>query len=1159
MLSSLIRRPIGACFIALSVALLGLMAFRQLPVALLPPVELPVLTVRCDRAGASAVELEEQLLRPLEEAVSTVPGLTHLVGQTNAGAVELRLTLRADADLEAITNRLRERLSTIMLPNGTEPPRVLRYDPSAEPLLRLVLEPQPGGPNATTLATIARDELTPQIEGLSEIAAVRLRGGRETEVRVIPDSGRMAAANLTGATIEAAIKGAVSSRAVGSVYDPEGMRRVRLRGSITRPDELRSILVAPGVTLGDVADVEQTLAEPTELAVSLTRVKSLESGAPRTSPSTTPQTPDQKSDTSEAILIEILAQADAGLVAASDSVRKRLTEFAKPVGDSSWDYGGGRLTLLTDRAAAVRSAIAEVKSATVEGAILAWFVLLIFLRALRPSFIVFLAIPLSVIGTFLLMSLSGIGLNLMSLGGLALGVGMLVDTAIVVLEAADRVAGAHEEGERRIGAIATGVGEVAGALVAACLTSIAVFVPLAFLPGVLGRLFYDQAFTVSASHVVSLAVGIGLVPTLLALPRWNRSGQTPSWLWPLLRDKSLNAGSRSSTLRVALRILLLWPLWLNVLVMRVVALVLRWGGWLAWQVVRLPVLLVDTLVAGALAATERIYGRVLDLVLKRPALGLAGFAIALVLGLAFIPRLPVRVMPPSLSTRFALTVELPRGRSVIDTADWARNFLGGLRGWRGDLDAVAVAGEDSRYAPSLTKRQDHELELVVTLAARAPTLDDERAFLTALERRALEAGAVSASATVPPLVNLGMGSGNAIELAVRGPDPETLRTTALDYAARLRVAGCRGVSSSATSSADEVLVVPDTGKMLEAGLTLDQVQAAIGAAADLRDIPGFVPRFNNRQVSTKTLPIRVRGPLREAAPGALDQLNIGTAAKPVLLSSIATITRQPGDGLIVRHNGSRVATLTAAAVPEDTTAGALIADLQTTSPLPAGYDLLGADAEAAAGSGLAAMAGMLALSVFLVLVVMAVQFESVSQPMLVILAVPMAAAGAFPALWLFGHGLDAMSGIGLVMLVGVAVANAIVLVTTANLRRDQGMAPLEAIGRAGRERLRPILMTTCTSVLGLLPMASGWSIHWGFPPTIHAGEAVELRAPLAIAVMGGLCSSTLLTLLSLPSVLLLTARLTGRKQHAEAGSQSAPTAVGAEADPLPNASGRPLG
>src|SRR5271170_180400 len=167
MLKRIISRPIGACFIALSMALLGVMALHQLPVALLPPVELPVITVRCDKAGASAIELEDQLLRPLEQALSTVPSLTSMEGLANAGAVEVRLSIRADADLEAITNRLRERLSGIPLPVGTDPPRVLRFDPSTEPLMRLILEPVAGGPNATTLAAIARDEFTPQVEGLS--------------------------------------------------------------------------------------------------------------------------------------------------------------------------------------------------------------------------------------------------------------------------------------------------------------------------------------------------------------------------------------------------------------------------------------------------------------------------------------------------------------------------------------------------------------------------------------------------------------------------------------------------------------------------------------------------------------------------------------------------------------------------------------------------------------------------------------------------------------------------------------------------------------------------------------------------------------------------------------------------------------------------------
>lgn len=1119
-IASIIRRPIGACFIALSIALLGLLAYGKLPVALLPPVELPVLTVRCDRVGASAIELEEQLLIPLEEAVSTVPGLTHLEGQANAGAVELRLTLRADADLEAITNRLRERLSTIRLPTGAEPPRVLRYDPSAEPLMRLVLEPKPFGPNATTLAAVARDDLTPQLEGLSQVAAVRLRGGRETEMRIVPDLARLAASNITVAQLEGAIRGAVSSRSVGTVYDAEGARRVRLRGSISRPEEIRAVLVAPGVTIGDIATVEQTLAEPTELAMALPQV----AAAPALTPPAAVAPARTVEESREVVLIEIMTQADAGMVAASDAIRERIAMITRDAANGAWEYAGGRLSLLTDRADPVRKAISEVKTATIEGAILAWLVLLVFLRALRPSLIVCLAIPLSVVGTFLLMSMADVGLNLMSLGGLALGVGMLVDTAIVVLESADRVAG-HDESsgtavEYQPNTVAVGVSEVAGALVAACLTSIAVFVPLAFLPGVLGNLFYDQAFSVSASHIVSLAVGLGLVPTLLALPRWKPPGQRTSWFWPMADVD----GGFANVLRAV--VMVSTTLWFCVVIVRLVMVVLRFLAWVLAFVFRRPIQAIDWLCRSGLAGLQRGYGRVLDAVLARPSLGLLGFAGALFIGIAFVPLLPTRLMPPSLSSRFVLDVELPRGRSVEETAAWTRGFLSYLRRERPDLKAVAVAGEDSRYAPGLTKRQDHELQVVLTLAQRADDLTQERAFLSGLERSAMSQGAVSASATVPPLVDLGLGSRNALEFAIRGPDPEALRHVALDYAAHLRVASCRGVTTSATSSSDEVLVVPDTGRLLEAGLTLDQVQTALSGAAELREVPGFIPRFNAHQVSTRTLPIRIRGPLRDADPMALDQLNVGTTQKPVLLSAIATITRQPGDGLIIRHNGSRVATLTVAALPTGVSPKQILAEVGKASPLPAGYDLVGSDVEVVTGEGLTAMAGMLALSVFLVLVVMAVQFESMSQPLLVILAVPMAAAGAFPALWLFGHGLDAMSGIGLVMLVGVAVANAIVLVTTANLRRDQGLPPHEAIAKAGRERLRPILMTTATSVLGLLPMAIGWSIQPGFPPTITAGEAVELRAPLAIAVMGGLCSSTVLVLLSLPAVLLLTARKT---------------------------------
>jgi len=1108
MISSLIRRPIGVCAFTLAMALLGLMAVGQLPVSLLPPVELPVLTVRVDLEKIPASQLEERILQPLEDALVTLPGLAQLEGRAISGAVEVRLHLHAHVVLDQLVNHLNELLAGVRLPEGVERPRVLRYDPSAEPLMRLVLETVPGGPPLADLSIAAHDALVPQLESLPSVASVRLRGLRDQELRIRPDPARLAAAKLTNERIEQAITSATSSRTMGTVMDVSGTQGVSLRGSANRPEDIGRVILAPGITINDVASVERILTDATELVVAL------------------PAQERANVPAGGALLLEVLAQADASMVAASDGIRRRLAEIGQTIGADGvqnadpratrWSYAGGSLSLLTDRASAVRTAISEVQSAAVEGAILAWLVLLVFLRAFRPSLVVFLAIPLSVVGTFLLMSMAGIGLNLLSLGGLALGIGMLVDTAIVVLEAADRLGGASPDQQIRLRAIAVGVGEVAGALVASCLTSIAVFVPLAFLPGILGRLFYDQAFTVSASHVVSLAVGLALVPTLLALPSWTRRAGFGSWAWPPVSGGGF---ARRWWFPPLLPVRAVWLLitslrWLLTTVVRLllglIFLVMRILRWPA----HLLILPIDRLASGGLHLTERAYQRTLDVVLRRPAVGLGLFAGAFALGLAFIPLLPVRLMPPSLSTRFTLDIELPRGQTVVQSSAWAARFLAELRDWRADIDAVALAGEDSTYTAGLNKRGDHELQVVMTIAHHADDQAHETAFLADLERRALGTGAVSAAARTPPLVDLGLGSTNAIDLAIRGPDPDTLRRLALDYTARLRSAGCRGVVTSATAAAEELLIVPDPERLLAAGIAADAIANVVAAAADVKLITGFIPRTGPDGGGNRTLPIRVHGPLWSKAATDLTSLNLGTADKPVPLGSVASIVRSLRGGLILHRAGVHIASITAIALPPGRTDREVLAQVQRAAPLPPGYRLMGDGRAAITGRSLAAMGSMLALSVFLVVVLMAIQFESISQPLLVILSVPMAAAGAFPALHLLGHGLDVMSGIGLVVLVGVAVSNAIVLVTTANLRRAQGLDPQAAITAAGRERLRPILMTTCTSVLGLLPLAIGW------------GEAAELRAPLAVAVMGGLCSATVLTLISLPSVLLLTARLT---------------------------------
>ena len=1100
LISALIKRPIGVCAFTIAMALLGVMAVRQLPVSLLPPVDLPVLTVRVDYEKIPASQLEERILQPLEEVLGTLPGLARLEGRAVTGAVEVRLQLHADVVIDSLVNHLNELLSNVRLPQGVERPRVLRYDPTSEPMMRLVLNTIPNGPSLASLGSTAHDALLPQLESLPAIAAVRLRGRSEQELRLYPNAARMAAARVTNDAIQQAITSAISSRTLGNVTDINGTMQVSLSGTAVRPEDIGRIIVAPSITISDIATVELALAKPNEIAAALPSHLNVENA-----------------DAGGALILEVLPQADASLVSASDAVRERLNSIAESLDATRWRYAGGSLSILTDRAETVRTAINEVKTAAIEGAILAWLVLLVFLRAMRPSIIAFLAIPLSVIGTFLFMSLCGVGLNLMSLGGLALGIGMLVDTAIVVMEAADRCGGTDPDANKRHRGIALGVGEISGAVVAACLTSIAVFVPLAFLPGLLGRLFFDQAFTVSASHVVSLIIGLALVPTLLALPHMNLPSRYGSLRWPPVSGGNFSA-SWWNPLVMLIRlpwILLTSLRWLFIQGIRILLMFVIGLIWLLRGPTRLLFMPFDRICSTGLQLSERVYDQVLQHVVHRPIIGLGLFIGAFVVGLAFIPQLPVRVMPPSLSSRFTLDIELPRNTDIEKSHQWAMTFLRQLRDWRSDCDAITITGEDSIYTAGLSKRSDHDVHVVITIAKRALDLAGEATFLAELEQRAISAGAVSAAAQTPPLVDLGMGSTHALDLTISGADQETLQQLGLAYSAQLRALECRGVATSATAIADEVLIVPNTARLLAAGLTSEQLGTTIAGAAELREITGFIPRAGADADSGRALPIRLHGALSAATISDLRSLNLGTAASPIPLGSVATIEHSVVGGLILHRSGARVTSITAVAIPSGMTTTAIIKAMTAQHPLPDGYHINSDGMDSITNQGLSAMSGMLLLSIFLVIVVMAIQFESVSQPLIVILSVPMAAAGAFPALLLFGHGLDVMSGIGLVVLVGVAVANAIVLVTTANLRRDQGMPPAEAIATAGRERLRPILMTTATSVFGLLPLAIGW------------GEAAELRAPLAVAVMGGLCSSTILTLVSLPSVLLLVAQRGG--------------------------------
>ena len=298
--------------------------------------------------------------------------------------------------------------------------------------------------------------------------------------------------------------------------------------------------------------------------------------------------------------------------------------------------------------------------------------------------------------------------------------------------------------------------------------------------------------------------------------------------------------------------------------------------------------------------------------------------------------------------------------------------------------------------------------------------------------------------------------------------------------------GGRGVRSSANNASEEIAVIANARLLQEAGISWEQFQQRLGAATEVVDIDTFRPRYDGLTPSETILPIRIQGQLRDAPLSALSTLKIGGVDRPLPLASVGgSIQRLPSNGIIYHRDGKRVATLSATALPPGLDAGQTLEALQASAPLPDNMEVLNYGLETITGGHLQALLGLLGLAVFLVLVVMAVQFEDLMQPLLILLAVPMAVAGALPGLYLLGYGIDTMSGIGLVVVLsGIAVNNAIVLVTTANIYRDQRqMDPKTAISEAAISRLRPIAMTTLTTVLALLPLAIGW------------GDAAQLRAP----------------------------------------------------------------
>lgn len=1129
-----VTHPVAMTMMFLAVLVFGAVSYLRLPIELMPDISYPTITVRTAWDGAAPQELENRVSRPVEEALATLDGLVSLQSRSRAGSSDVLLGFDWGTDMAGASQSIRENLQTTFLPQGADRPLILRYDPSLEPFLRLALSApgaSAGDPRVLArLRSVADLELKRELEAMQGIAAVRVRGGFEREVRIQVREDWLVARGLTLAQVRSALASENINIAGGSVLEGDKVFLVRTLNEYATVEELYELKVRRSdgvvVPLTDVAVIEDGHRERRVLS---------------------------RLDGGEAVELEVFKEADANIVELASTVRAALfgptgAPLSAEEAESFAAFGvepglvdqlpdGMELAVLDDQAHFIANAVSNLRNTALIGGFFAVGVLFLFLRDWRATAIIGLAIPVSITIGFAPLYLWDVSLNLMSLGGLALGVGMLVDNAVVVLESIQRY---REEGATRVEASAKGTADVAAAVVASTLTTVAVFLPISFVEGVAGELFGDLSLAVVSSLVASLAVALLLVPTLAALEvqvvsvdgllslvsepdpaqqgrirllfaggtaqaresvAWMREGGAKRpWRWLALPYVAFRAllvmGGRVAVVGFVL----------------VSAVGLRAGLFVLWLLSWLP----RRAAEGASGIFQRVfalfessYAGFLRTALRHGVVLVAGSVGLFVLSMALVPLLGTELIPEVHQGRFTVDLALPVGTPLSHTTGVAAEAEALILAHSEVRTAYSTVGSDQRADAAAdegenTARIRVELEPGGNLAAR------ESAVMSDLRGQLEDLGEIKL--TRPSLFS----TRTPVEVVLFGSDLEVLKDVGDQVAAELStVDGLADVRSSLMDGHPEIRIHYDRTRLHRLGLDPATV------AGQVRDKVQGVVATEIRQGASR---IDLRVQLVEANRDTLDDLrriNINPSLRPIIpLEAVASFEEAVGPSEIRRVDQQRAVVVSANLSGFDLgTVGESIEGRLDAMSLPVQITWLVAGQSQEMQGSLASLRFALLLAIFLVYVIMASTFENLAHPLVILFSVPMALVGTVPALLLTGQSISVVVFIGLIVLAGVVVNNAIVLVDTINRRRAEGLDPDAAVGEAGRMRLRPILITTATTVLGLLPLSLG------------LGAGSEIQQPLAITVIGGLSSSTLLTLVIIPVVYSLVAAVGRRSKE----------------------------
>ena len=1003
-----LSHPVSVFMFTVAALIFGFISFSRLTLNLLPTISYPTLTIKTEYPGTAPAEIEHIITKPIEEAVGVVDNVVRISSVSRAELSEVMVEFAWDTNMDFATLKVREKLDILNLPVTALKPVILRYDPNTEPIMKLGIT---GDVELSRIRYISETDIKQAIESIEGVAACSISGGLEDEIHIDIDETRVSLLNIPMSTIVNRLAQENINLSAGILKQKDSQYLVRTVNEFKTVEEINDIIILKRndvpIKLGSIAKVFRGYKERKVIS---------------------------RINGKECIEAAIYRAADANTVKVADAVLEKLQK----IDDSLFKTRGMSYTLITNQAKFIKSTIDEVIQTAILGGILAVLVLLYFLKNIRSTLIIGVAIPISVIITFFLMFSFDISLNIISLGGLALGIGMLVDNSIVVLEAIQRY---REEGTDLYNSALQGTSEVAGAVTASTFTTVAVFFPIVFVEGIAGQLFRDMALTVTFSLLASLVSSLTLVPMLYSvMRRKNPKERLNHFFKKIFR----------------------------------------------------PVDKVYDMVFNSYKGFQQT-------AFKRKKAIIAVVLVLFIVSLVVMNFMGKELIPVISQGEFLINVEFTPGTSLEENAQVISRITERLKKYE-QIDSIyELIGKGSRGGITFQEQMENLSEFTVRLKPGILGSAEDNIMEEIREDLENFSDELKIKIYKPRLFSY-----NApLEVVISGNNLDELKRVSDELLAKIRgIPGITDLKSSMEEGYPEIQIVFNRALLASQDMTINDVGSQIRSKVEGDVATKFIE--SDREVDIR---VRVSENYRDQVE-KIRRLSIRNGLGIIVpIKAVAEIKIKEGPAEIRRIFQQESAVITGNTAGIDLSeAKKKILEFGNSIKKPEDFTIYLAGQSQEMDVAFASMIFAISLAIFLVYLVMASQFESFKKPFIIMFTIPLGIIGVVIAGTATAISINVIVLIGLVILSGIIVNNAIVLVDYTGQLQARGKGKMEAIMEAARVRWRPILMTTITTVLGLLPMA------------LDFNEGFEIRIPLAVTLIGGMIFGTFLTLIFIPII-----------------------------------------